>query len=351
MTQTYRFTIDAIDTLMFRDGRPFNQSDAGAGQARSVFPPYPPTLVGAVRMMLARQLGYGRDMRWPINEIGDGVDWREDGQLGPLEFSAPLILKKDEPLFPAPLSLTRSKDGAIVRLRPGRARCCDLGRAVRLPEPEVLEPGLKLLEGHFVGQQALGHVLKGEKIDKSAFIGADRLWQTETRVGIGLDRENRVVNTGQLYSASHVRLRQDVSLGINVSGMRLEPRNSMQALAGEHRMASFRCTRQVIALPMAPSSFSKGRYFISLLSPALLDALPGPGERLCGLPGRVVSACLGKPVRIGGWDSQKRKPIPMREAIPSGSVWFLEADGQDDISAWNGKHLGRAKEWGFGQFV
>lgn len=351
MSRVFGLTIEAIDTLMFRDGRPFNQSDAGAGQARSVFPPFPPTVVGATRLMLARQLGFDGNNGWPTASLGDGVDWRDKGRLGPLEFSAPMLLRNDAPLFPAPLFLASTKEETIVRLRPGAPRACDLGAAVRLPEPEKSVSGIKILEQHWLSRDLMERVLSGSPVNKDQIVAASGLWQWETRVGIGRDRDNRVANTGQIYLASHVRPREGVSLGVNVSGLAAEPNSCMQALAGEHRIAEFRPTAKPFGLPSAPSRFPDGRYFVSLLSPALVDALPGPSEGLADLPGVVVSACLGKPVRIGGWDSQRREPIPLREAIPAGSTWFLQASERDDIAALNGKHLGLAREWGFGQFL
>ncbi len=39
---------------------------------------------------------------------------------------------------------------------------------------------------------------------------------------------------------------------------------------------------------------------------------------------RVVSACLDRPLRIGGWDSLNRRPLPLRSVLPAGSVLFCE---------------------------
>lgn len=351
MSATYSFAVEAIDTLMFRDGRPFNQSDAGAGVARSIFPPYPPTLVGAVRMLLACQSGFENGGSWPKAELGDGVDWRSGGQLGKLRFSAPLVLRDGVPLFPVPLFVALAAD-EVVRLRPGAVRSCDLGPSVRLPEPEKNVTGLKLVENQWLDGKAMTKLLAGETVAKKDLVKAADLWESETRIGIGRDRENRVVNTGQLYLASHVRPRTDVSLGISVSELNKAPRRStLQALAGEHRMAEFSVLQPPLALPAAPKDFPRGNYFVVLLSPAILDVLPMPNGNLDRLPGKVVSACLGKPVRIGGWDSLRKQPIAMTEAVPAGSVWFLSGRETKAIAALNGTHIGRATEWGFGQIL
>ena len=106
-----------LDTLFFRDGRPYNQDDPGQAEAASVFPPHPPTVVGAVRAALARAMGWP-SKTWDKTKLGDGVDWQAgDGALGPLSFAGPYVLRNGEPLFPAPLCLVQGKD------RDGAAPC------------------------------------------------------------------------------------------------------------------------------------------------------------------------------------------------------------------------------------
>ncbi len=48
-----KLIFEPLDTLFFRDGRPFNQGE-GNGGVESLFPPSPTTLVGAARVALAR---------------------------------------------------------------------------------------------------------------------------------------------------------------------------------------------------------------------------------------------------------------------------------------------------------
>ena len=72
MSDRLSLKISAIDTVMFRDGKPFNQADAGASLAASVFPPYPPTLTGAVRAAIWNALG-GRKEDWDKTLLGDGT--------------------------------------------------------------------------------------------------------------------------------------------------------------------------------------------------------------------------------------------------------------------------------------
>jgi len=74
---------------------------------------------------------------------------------------------------------------------------------------------------------------------------------------------------------------------------------------------------------------------------------------LFGLPGKIVTACVGKPQPIGGWDSLNHEPLPLRPHLPAGSTWFMEADvsQHDAIVARHGQHIGEHQAWGYGQIL
>jgi CRISPR-associated protein Cmr3 len=111
--------------------------------------------------------------------------------------------------------------------------------------------------------------------------------------------------------------------------------------------------------PAAPTRLKRAggmvRYVVYHASPCLISPLPKAGAALDpGVPGTVASACLGKALTIGGWDSSRGgrgRPIPMRPAIPAGSMWFLEAPeaAEADVLRLNGGAIGQARAWGFGQ--
>lgn len=351
--------IDAVDTLMFRDGRPFNQADAGASEAISVFPPHPPTVVGAVRAAIWREMG-----AWDKTVLGDGTDWRDNNTLGALHFTAPLIVREKsseagkteyEPLFPVPLHVVEGsvgdKEKPLTRLQPGPARQCDLGSA-RLPVPEQKLSFIKVIEDRFVTAAGMKKILDGVLPEQEALIDCGTLWQREPRVGVGIDRETRMTSDGQLYMASHIRMANGVSLAVCLDDADHQRKGFARALiplAGEHRMADIK-SGPAIVLPACPKTLDSGRYCAIQISPMVLDDMPRPGGNLCGLPGTLVSACLGKPVSIGGWNSSKRKPIPLRQAIPAGSVWFFQ-DADNTALDWHGRSIGIGEAWGFGQVL
>lgn len=359
MTKSLGLVIDPIDTLMFRDGRPFNQSDEGASEAVSVFPPYPPTIVGAVRAALWGAAGGV----WDEKKLGNGTNWQRGGTLGPLSFSAPLVMLNQSLLFPAPLHIVKS-DAEYTYLSPGTSLKCDLGEQ-KLPTPIKDLAGLKTLDGEFVTEFGVRQILDGAIPSASSFLPSAELWKCETRVGIGIDRESRrtdMVNGkgGKLYMASHIRMCEGAQLYVSYEGHRGEENPFIDAgvlkpLAGEHRMARMQAMNEPHNVPEAPSNFSKSAdgkqtlYLVYLISPCVLDCLDQVGEILGD---QLVSACIGKPQMIGGWNSQEREAIPLRPAIPAGSVWFMESvKSEDEIRMLHGTHIGIGAAWGFGQIL
>lgn len=357
-----------LDTLFFRDGRPYNQDDPGQVEATSLFPPYPPTVVGAVRAAAARAMGWPGSA-WDTPALGDGVDWQAgDESLGRMRFSGPYILRNGEPLYPAPLNVVAGKDegGAdlITYLAPsGKALDTDIG-AVRLPAPIKTGRGFKTLEGLWLDAKAMALALSGTELTSDQMVHGSHLSQVEPRIGIQRDTTRRTTAERALYAAGHVRPVQDVTLAIEVEALPdIAIRGNLASLGGEGRSVWIEQRDDEIQLPrapdLAPGQDGALRYTVVLITPADLDdKWPGPGERLAGptgevLPGKIVSACAGRAVMVGGWDGAARRPLPLRPLIPAGSVWFLEAMAEEAeaVRSWHGRAIGRSTGWGFGRVL
>ncbi len=361
MSDRLSLKISAIDTVMFRDGKPFNQADAGASLAASVFPPYPPTLVGAVRAAIWNALG-GRKEDWDKTLLGDGTNWQnENNVLGKLEFSAPGVLWDDSPVYRVPLHVVtvKDKEGEKGRsepkiLSPEKTFLdCDMaGGPVRFPA--ISGEGVKTIESRWVTLKGMENILAGNPPSKEHLIKKTKIWQIEPRTGIGIERDSRTTVDGNLYMASHVRMSDATSLYVEVGGCDKGcMHDRLQPLAGEHRMAEIASVARV-GSPKRPKQLNHNRYCVIQLSPLILESMPNPGGVLPNLPGNLVSACLGKPLMIGGWDFKKCRPIAMRQAIPAGSVWFMGVETQEQRAEALNWHLGKiglATEWGFGQIM
>ena len=364
--------LDPVDTWFFRGGTPFSAGASPQDQVESLFPPFPATVAGALRAALARAKDWNGRGSWAVklnSVLGDGPQC-----LGSLSFYGPFLLRDGQPLFRVPRHLLGFSDEAAedgsgqwrprVLLRPGEEVLCDLGR-VRLPAiPQNREEELKALAGDlkpgddkWLTLDGMKKILQGELPSVDDLVSRDDLWQDELRIGLERDQKTRTAQEGMLYSTRHVRPCSGVSLGVVVKGLpedwHLPP--GFLPLGGESRLAFCQAwDGWNQKLKFAPAAVSgTGKVAVVALTPLMLDRAHLRGEQPIETLGdaRVVSACLERPQRVGGWNSLKRKPLPLRSVLPAGSLLFCELpeSGLTSLETENGLvRLGAQIASGFG---
>jgi len=356
-----------VDSWFFRDGTPFTAGSTPQDSVNSLFPPYPPTIVGALRVALALDRGWNGRGRWPsqLNAVlGNGPE-----DLGKLSFDGPFLIQDQKPLFRVPRHLLGSieSQGWIPGnlLRPGLPVNCDLGDGVELPEMPSTdgEPAnLKPVADQWLTQDGMNAVLRGHMPDRSHVVPSKCLWSPEARTGLERN-EHRTAKESRLYSTWHVRPHTSVSLGARISGLppTWSPPRRLVTLGGESRLAECKPwdveAELKLMMPLDVIA-AKERLTLVALSPLDVGEEVVLGRRpleICGVPGLgaldVVSACLQRPQRIGGWDSLRRCPLPLRSILPPGSVLFCRLSEPPSIkmrSSCNMAHVGSRQEWGFG---
>ncbi|OAT80419.1 type III-B CRISPR module-associated protein Cmr3 [Desulfotomaculum copahuensis] len=349
----------AMDTFFFRDASPFNAGEGGQTGARSMFPPFMSTLQGAVRITLAAERGWApeRPEEWPP-ELGTPDD------LGRVELRGPYLLKGEVLLFPMSLHILHKEDpaggkGTYARLKPGEEVKCDLGR-VRLPVSQNSLSGAKPLEDAWLDVEGMQDVLNGGLPGSNHVYRTDRLWREENRVGIERDKKSRTAAEKKLYSCVHIRPQKELVLAVLVSGIPEDwhpGAGRVVRLGGEGRMARVEVKRQGVELPDAPELKPAGgvvRFTVTLITPGryAVEKMPevirkGPP----GVPGECVSACIGKLLTVGGWDSLKRRSRPAEPVIPAGSTWFFEANESDLAEIMSLHRKTDGTNWGYGQML
>jgi CRISPR-associated protein Cmr3 len=355
-------SMSAIDTLHFRDSTPFAPSLTSPEHHSGQFPPHPTTVVGALRAMFARSRGWqrgpwGQDIK---AVLGDGPN------LGDLKFDGPYLLRDGEPLYAVPAHVLGVTENGSWRphtlLRPGAPVLCDLGEAVRLPEPaRSPQPGVRLSPGpsHWLTRTGFEAVLRGELPGEKEVVAAKDLWGDEHRVGIQRDNSTRTVLEGMLYTSRHVRPRPDVSLGVHITGLPDDwlpqgDRSMAAPLGGEGRWAEVR-RWSGNARCHAPVSENTKDILVVALTPIDADeSLIRPGAVIPELAdARIVSACLPRAERVGGWASTggAGRPQPLTDILPAGSTLFCEVDEPKRLATLltaEPLQIGRRCEWGFG---
>jgi CRISPR type III-B/RAMP module-associated protein Cmr3 len=126
-----------------------------------------------------------------------------------------------------------------------------------------------------------------------------------------------------------VRLRRCVRIGVEVDGVPedwREPAGSVLPFGGESRLAACELWETKATVKFGTPVGESGTVVLVALTPLLLDR-DVVRVRSVLIPGaRIVSACADRPLRVGGWDSLRRAPLPLRNAVAPGSTLFCEVE-------------------------
>ncbi|MFQ3534775.1 MAG: type III-B CRISPR module-associated protein Cmr3 [Aggregatilineales bacterium] len=320
--------LEPVDVWFFRDNKPFTAAQNFV--ARSLFPPSPQTVLGALRTAFLEQIG----VNWA--EFGQGNVQTEVGtptDLNGFAVQAPFVARYKngtvERFFRAPLDLMKNKEKPTDYrlLRPADTfdwftdSPFDGWRPLVFsgvePDANYEETSDWLSESQFTayldGQEALGQLSKSSSI-----------FEREARVGLALNRARRANERGYFYQAEFIRMAANCGLlaGVNKP---LFAQQGVMDIGGESRGAYY------YTVPEAPQPLQRhtqGRVRIILLTPAYFSRGWQPASEdwspWVGKGGKLVSLAIGKPQPLSGWDVAGNQPRPLRNYLPAGSVFFFE---------------------------
>ncbi len=375
MDKTWRF--DPLDTLFFRDGKPIDPGESG--WLESSFPPLPSTMQGVIRTRILTEftkdfLYDKKSKNWDstdnsvdlTKEIGKAC---QSEDLGKLRLSGPFLVHNEERLYPLPLDICETMDGELVFMAPSAEPTpCDLGN-LHLPSASV---PTRPLDGAFITENDMEQALSGNipKLKNLRFLfppddrdvkGENILADKEYRIGLARDNARRTHLDGHLYAVSPVRLREGLSFEVDVDNIdsKLQALDStIQRIGGEGKLTGISITdRHQFAYPDLGDEIdnSEGCFKLVLLTPARIKGgngwLPDNFE---DMEFELLSACIGKALRNGGWNMAKRCSKDMVSYVPAGSVYFLKAKnikGEDLIKKLRTFRLGDETRLGYGQFL
>jgi len=370
-----------LDVWFFRGTAPMNAGESIVGE--SYFPPSPEVVQGFVRTALLVALGipldaYDRavrenssvvpeDVRQAFNLVGRG-----SYDMGQVDIRGPYIVRQlangdVERWFPAPLDIYPTEDGRWRPVAPDPDPVeCDMGRVRLLPSP----PRDDGPTDGWISEKGLNDYLTGKSILSEHIKGGTDFYAIEPRIGIARNATTRTVQERMLYSVQFIRLGrrlQDnvgerIGIGVEVNGVDEELQRAcagVHRFGGEGRLAELEVhSGPGLSLP-SPVPASTCR--LLLLTPARWDGswLPrgfqqaDDGWRVAfgGVQTTVVSAAVGKPVRIGGWDMVLGRSKPAVACVPAGSVYYLRADKPAQVAALHGQKLDSISGSGFGHVV
>lgn len=333
--------VEPHDVWMFRDSKPFTAGESYF--ARSVFPAQPGTTQGMVRTYYYEQTG---------RVIGSGTHMGDLRITG--AFLAAQIDGQVYRFYPRPLDVL---PGEMPRLLAPCSDCnivTDLGKDWRplVPRESVQESGKSDDGDWWLDEDNFKRYLNAEPFEPTldvfrqlpAFkdypaekplpvpLPESALYQFEERIGLAMDYQRRSYRRrraespeGLVYRAAFVRPEAHVGLLIGVEHPTPIFHDELGAIAvgGESRMGTY---LQVQYHESAPTT-RRGRLKLVLLTPAYFSGgwLPAQGwSEWVGSEARLISAAIGKPLAISGWDMASGVPKPLRNFVPAGSVYYFE---------------------------
>ncbi len=355
-----RLEIEPVDSLFFRDARPFEPASRGESGL-----PMPQTLTGAVRTLLLEQHGvdFGRlgtymkesaSFAQALAEVADGPA----GGVAEVWVRGPWFTLNGEVLVPVPASLRREKT-ELEDPRKGEEDQKEDTRSVfrldplksPLPgwRPEL--PGMRPLWRYgretteaadgFLKLSGLRRFLEGGVPKSGELVPKSALYDFDDRTGIGVDPKRNTAAKGELYGIRMLALKREAGLYAEVRGPAdtlkpLETGHVLMKFGGEGRHVVVRNAAQGAAWPDVQPADNMGR-LVLLTTPAYFNGWRPPSLE-------PVAAAVGGFQAVSGWNLAKGGPKPNRFMVPAGSVYFLPpgaqiptsllVDGEDAQAGW-----------------
>jgi CRISPR-associated protein Cmr3 len=324
--------IDALDTLFFRDGKPFSMGEET--WADGIFPPPPSVIYGALRTTYISQINQNIAL---ANE--------PDDKSSELVINGFFLKVKNAPVYPLPLDLVLQKNRSTQEKATeelyNKYIVCPLkleenvyhSSNENIPFLLILDHTVEELDGGYFSRTSLEAYLARDEKEFTA-LKLNREVLIEPKTGIARHDITHTTQEEKLYRVGMRRLR-DVKLVVEFENLDSLGNKGFIKLGGEAKAGSY---QQVDYSPINQPE-KMGKWFkLYLSTPGLLKNgwLPewiNPVTLTGKYPDseaevKLIAAAIGKPLFIGGFDMKQKMPKEMRKAVPAGSVYYFEMIGE-----------------------
>lgn len=332
--------IEPYDIFMPRGNSHWGVNSGDYGQIQML--PTPSIFAGAIRSFIAVHDADAFEAIKKGNLPNDSKYARSLGTLEePGEFrikNVLLVQKKDkgyEPIYSMPGDITIF-DNSDVRMAKPVALPSVIKHQNHLPYSAVLKAPAKKPSGkYYLSCKGYEKYINGYEITFDDLISISSLWQTEMRVGIGLDSNTGTAKEGMLYSAESISFKENIGFLVEVEGADdVLPSDGTLSLGGDQRAADY-CLISVNQFQYDLKNIEQKKKFkLILTTPAIFNNgwLPDNIEKIgedyylkykdCSA--KLVCAAINGYETVSGWNMVKNMPKVAMKSVPAGSVYWFE---------------------------
>lgn len=326
--------INALDTLFFRDGKPFSMGEES--WADGIFPPYPSVLYGALRTwyIMNKEARINQEL---LDESGEivlrGVMYQLLGNIYlplPMDFVEPKGKMADQMA-----KEEQNKEYHVIKL--SRYENATLGNypltTLLMPPSEVKE--VSSFDNGLMDLDSFKQYLEGTLEEYDSAKKMSDIAPSEPKVGIGRDDSTATADDGKLYRVGMRRLQDlELLLELDLPKDEVQPTSRFLKLGGEGKVAVFRDqgrTGRSGRIDRSTIDLKEKQFKLYLATPALFKNGWRPNLGKFGIKANLIAAAIGKPQYVGGFDMVKRKAKPMLKAVPAGSVFYFETEDSPEM--------------------
>ncbi len=338
-----KIKMNALDTLFFRDGKPFSKGEENWSDG--IFPPYPSVFYGALRSAF-----FSENIEIFHSLAKDDFNTKKDPTTK-LKITNIALLISNEMVYPFPKDcLIEAGESSAVRIRSFENK--NLSSS---PTDFVLKTNEKKYETIKDGFISLNDFNKYLNNQKDRFTVKHLEIINEPKTGNGRNFETRRTDDDSMLYRVDMKRLGNVKIIIEFEGLEISESGFLK-LGGEGKAVYYE-TYTENCEPIFPSIKEEFVMYISTPTffkngwlPDFINIDTHFGK-IAGLDVKLISAIVDRPLSIGGYDMKKNYPKPMQKAVPAGSVYFFKILKGDPESLKNlqGKSISSQKQKeGFG---
>lgn len=344
--------ITPLDTLFFRDGKPFHMgSDSWA---EGIFPPYPSTILGALRSW------------YIINHPNGPTEDVINSSINDVQILQIAYYADNEIYYPMPKDYVLKEDSksAIGKIAVSlNVKSAEAVVASNYPCSLLLLSGdsdvVKSDSNGLFAVAFLKSYLNDNCLDEiREVVQLEDYYVIEPKTGIGRDNDTITAKDSMLYRVGMIRTRLlSFIVEINL------PADSLAYFNQKKHIIKLGAENKFAKMEMIEDEFLVKRFLnrnssvinitdedkknscqfrIYLNTPGIFENGWRPNLSRYGIDAELACAAVGKPLYIGGYDMKEGRPKPMLRAVPAGSVYYYKSNSvsfEEVVNKLNGKAL------------